>query len=249
MRPRAIIVEDELLLRHQIESLLGEVWPQLDIVDSVGDGGSGLAAFERHRPDLLFLDVEMPELSGLEVARRASGRCHIVFVTAYAQHALAAFDAGAVDYVLKPISLDRLSLACARVRERLSSPPVPMERLLDQLAARLSMARGHLRWITAARGAAIRLITVEEVCFFQADSKYTLVACTDGDALINTPLRELLEQLDPAMFWQIHRGTIVNALAVDSVGRDADGRPVVHLKGRPETLRVSQTFAYRFRQM
>ncbi len=249
MSTRAIIVEDELLLRHQIEDMLAEVWPQLQVLDSVGDGSSGMAAFEQHRPDLLFLDVEMPGMSGLELARRVGGRCHIVFITAYGQHAVAAFDAGAVDYVLKPIDTERLALACARVRERLAGPPQPLQHVLDQLAARIGQAQSHLRWITAARGAAIRLITVEQVCYFQADTKYTRVACADGESLIHTPLRELLEQLDPAMFWQVHRSTIVNAMAVDSVVRDGDGRLLLRVKGRPETLRVSQTFASRFRQM
>ena len=249
MNPTAVVVEDELLLRHQLEEMLAEAWPQLVIVDSVGDGVRGLAALEKHKPDVMFLDVEMPEMSGLELARRIGGRCHIAFLTAYSQYAVAAFEAGAVDYVLKPLAAERLALTCERLRQRLGSAPAALDQVLDQLAARMQQARSHLRWITAARGANVRLITVDEICYFQADTKYTRVVTPDSESLIHTPLRELLEQLDPAMFWQIHRSTIVNALAIDSVGRDANGYHLVRLKQRPEALRVSTQFNYRFKQM
>jgi DNA-binding LytR/AlgR family response regulator len=249
MKPTAILVEDEPLLRHQLEELLARHWPELQIVASVGDGAQALQAFQRHRPDLMFLDVEMPELSGLEVARAVSGRCHVAFVTAYSEYAVAAFEAGAVDYLLKPIDEERLVTACARLRERLASQPAAFDHVLAELAARIAEKKSYLRWITAARGANVRLITVDEVCYFEADTKYTRVVMGDGDALINTPLKDLLEQLDPAAFWQIHRSTIVNAQAIESVGRDATGHLLVRLKDRAETLRVSQPFAYRFRQM
>jgi DNA-binding LytR/AlgR family response regulator len=209
----------------------------------------GLAALERQRPDVLFLDIEMPGMSGIEVARQASGRCHVVFVTAYTQYALAAFDAGAVDYVLKPFNEKRLALAVARVKERLNTRPAQLDQLLTELAARVAAARPYLRWITAARGANVRLITVEDISYFQSDTKYTRAVCTGSEALIHTPLKELIDQLDPAMFWQIHRSTIVNVNAIDSVARDVTGHVIVRLKGRDETLRVSQPFAYLFRQM
>jgi DNA-binding LytR/AlgR family response regulator len=183
------------------------------------------------------------------VARHASGRCHVVFVTAYSQYAVAAFDAGAVDYVLKPFNAERLAVACARLQERLGSRPAQLDHLLDQLAARVAQARPYLRWITAARGANVRLITTEEIQYLQSDTKYTRVVTAAGESLIHTPLKDLLEQLDPAVFWQIHRSTIVNAQAIESVGRDAPGHVFVRLKGRDETLRVSQQFAFRFRQM
>ena len=249
MNARAIIVEDEAVLRVQLEELLGTVWPDLDVVASAEDGMQALAALERQRPDVLFLDIEMPGMSGIEVARKASGRCHVVFVTAYTQYALAAFDAGAVDYVLKPFNEQRLTLAVARVKERLNTRPAQLDQLLTELAARVAAARPYLRWITAARGANVRLITVEDICYFQSDTKYTRAVCTGSEALIHTPLKELLDQLDPAMFWQIHRSTIVNVNAIDSVARDVTGHVMVRLKGRDETLRVSQPFAYLFRQM
>ena len=188
-------------------------------------------------------------MSGLEVAREASGRCHVVFVTAYAQYAVTAFDAGAVDYVLKPFNEQRLALAVARVQQRLNQQPARLDHLLTELASRIAQARPFLRWITAARGANVRLITVEDICYFQSDTKYTRAVTTDGESLISTPLKELLEQLDPAVFWQIHRSTLVNVNAIDSVSRDVTGHVIVRLKGRNETLRVSQPFALLFRQM
>jgi len=249
MKARAVIVEDEEVLRGQLEELLAMVWPELDIVASAEDGVQGLAALERHHPNVLFLDIEMPGLSGLEVARVASGRCHVVFVTAYSRYAVAAFDAGAVDYVLKPFNEQRLALAVARVQQRLNSRPAQLDQLLTELAARVAAARPYLRWITAARGANVRLITVDDICYFQSDTKYTRAVTADTESLIHTPLKELIDQLDPAMFWQIHRSTIVNVNAIDSVGRDVTGHVIVRLKGRNETLRVSQPFAYLFRQM
>jgi DNA-binding LytR/AlgR family response regulator len=249
MKARAIVVEDELTLRQQLEELLARIWPELEIVASVGDGLQAVAALQKLRPDLMFLDVEMPEMSGIDVARHASGQCHVAFVTAYSSYATQAFDAGAVDYVLKPISEERLAMACRRLQERLQSAPADLEHVLAQLAARVAKAKPYLRWITASRGANVRMITIEEVSYFQADTKFTLVALASGDSLIHIPIRDLLEQLDPQMFWQIHRSTIVNVQEIDSIGRDAADHVIVRLKNRSETLRVSQPFAYRFRQM
>jgi DNA-binding LytR/AlgR family response regulator len=249
MNARAVLVEDEVTLRQQLEELLATVWPELEIVASVGDGVQALAALEQHRPDLMFLDVEMPEMSGIDVARHASARCHVAFVTAYSSYATQAFDAGAVDYVLKPISRERLATACKRLQERLASVPADLEQVLAQLAARVAKAKPYLRWITASRGANVRMITIEEVCYFQADTKYTLVALADGESLIHIAIRDLLEQLDPQAFWQIHRSTIVNVQEIETIGRDATGHVEVRMKHRAEPLRVSQQFAYRFRQM
>jgi DNA-binding LytR/AlgR family response regulator len=249
MKARAILVEDEVTLREQVEELLADIWPELEIVASVGDGVKALAALEQHRPELMFLDVEMPEMSGIEVARQASGKCHVAFVTAYSSYATQAFDAGAIDYVLKPVNRERLAIACKRIQERLASTPGDLEQVLAILAARVAKAKPYLRWITASRGTNIRMITIEEVCYFQADTKYTLVALADGESLIHVAIRDLLEQLDPQMFWQIHRSTIVNVQEIETIGRDATGHVIVRMKRRQETLRVSQQFAYRFRQM
>jgi len=248
-RTRAIVVEDEELLRSQLEELLAESWPELDVVASAEDGDSGLEALQRHRPDVMFLDIEMPGMTGLDLAREASGRCHVVFVTAYTQYAVAAFDAGAVDYVLKPFDEKRLARAVSRVRERLNAQPATLDGVLTELAAQVARAHPYLRWITVARGASVRLITVDEIVYVQSDGRYTRAVTADSESLIRTPLKDLLPSLDPAQFWQIHRSTIVNVNAIDSVAHDAYGHLEVRLKQRAEALRVSQPFAHLFRQM
>jgi len=248
-RTRAIVVEDEELLRNQLEEMLAQSWPELDVVASAEDGDSGLEALQRHRPDVMFLDIEMPGMTGLDLAREASGRCHVVFVTAYTQYAVAAFDAGAVDYVLKPFDEKRLARAVSRVRERLNARPATLDGVLTELAAQVARAHPYLRWITVARGASLRLITVEEVVYFQSDGRYTRAVTADSESLIRTPLKDLLQSLDPALFWQVHRSTIVNLNAIDTVARDAYGHMEVRLKQRPESLRVSQPFSHLFRQM
>jgi DNA-binding LytR/AlgR family response regulator len=191
----------------------------------------------------------MPEMSGLEVARRASGRCHVAFVTAYSDYAIDAFDAGAVDYVMKPVDPQRLEVLCGRLQQRLASAPVRLEGVLAQLASRLARGPEYLRWITASRGQQVVLVTVDEVCFFQSDAKYTRVVTREHEYLIGTTVKDLLQQLDPVSFWQVHRSTIVNAQCVESVMRDGAGHLELRIKGRPERLRVSQPFAGRFRQM
>ena len=249
MNPTALLVEDELLLRDQLREMLRVAWPELNVVGSVGDGVRAIAALDHLQPDVMFLDVEMPEMSGLEVARRASGRCHVAFVTAYSDYALQAFDAGAVDYVLKPVDPQRLELVCRRLRDRLAFAPARLDKVLTQLAARIAHGPEYLRWITASHGQQVVLVTVDEVCYFQSDAKYTRVATRDHDYLINTPIKDLLQQLDPVSFWQVHRASIVNAQAVEAVSRDSTGHLELRLKGRSESLRVSQPFASRFRQM
>jgi DNA-binding LytR/AlgR family response regulator len=245
-RYAAVVAEDEPVLREQLTEALVAEWPELDIVAVSENGSQAVAALEQYRPDVLFLDIEMPGTSGLEVARRASGRCHVVFVTAYDQYAVAAFEEGALDYLMKPIDRSRLAAACERVRRRLGEPPRHLEELVQVLARR---ARPHLRWINASQGNEVRLITVEEVCYFQSDTKYTRVVTAVQESLIRKPLKDLLEELDPSLFWQIHRSTIVNVNAIAGVSRGITGQLVVRLKGRRETLAVSQPFAHRFRQM
>ena len=191
----------------------------------------------------------MPGLSGLEVAKVASNRCHVVFVTGYDQYALAAFEHGAVDYLMKPVTAERLSTACERVRERLTTTPANLDALVQQLAAAATSRREYLRWINVESGVNVRLVTVEEICYLQADTKYTRLVTADREALIRIPLKELLDKLDPAEFWQIHRATIVNVNAIAEVSRNSRGHPMLHLKRRSETLTVSQPFAHLFRQM
>jgi len=247
--PTAVIAEDEPVLRGQLVELLGAVWPELEVEASAGDGLQAMRALQAHRPDVLFLDIEMPGLTGLEIARHASGRCHVVFVTAYDHYAVSAFETGAVDYVMKPLNAARLATACERVKKRLSSAPGNLEGLLALLAKRAACSQPYLRWINASQGDDVRLITVDEICYFQSDAKYTRAVTAEGEALIRKSLKELLDELDPSLFWQIHRSTIINVNAIAGVSRNLGGQLVVKLKNRSETLPVSQPFAHLFRQM
>jgi DNA-binding LytR/AlgR family response regulator len=248
-RPTAVIAEDEPLLRSQLKESLASVWPELAVVAEAQDGLQAMRALRECSPDVLFLDIQMPGASGMEVAQQASGRQHVVFVTAYDQYAIAAFEEGAVDYLMKPLDPARLAKACERIKARLARPPADLQALLAALAGRMGRTPSHLRWINASVGADVKLITVDEICYFQADSKYTRAVTAEGESLIRKSLKELLQELDPAVFWQIHRSTIVNVNAIGSVSRDFAGRLLVKLKARKETLPVSQPFAHLFRQM
>jgi DNA-binding LytR/AlgR family response regulator len=252
MSTTAIIAEDEATLRGQLVEQLGQLWPELNIVGEAADGVQALRLLDEQRPEVMFLDIQMPGATGLEVARQASGRCHVVFVTAYDQHAVAAFDQGAVDYVLKPVSAARLFTAVSRLKQRLGTPPARLDATLNGLQGAgvpPAPARQYLRWINASVGQNLKLITVDEISYFQADNKYTRVVTAEGEALIRKPLKELVEELDPNQFWQIHRSTLVNASSIAGVTRDFRGRMLVKLKSRPETLLVSDSYTHRFRQM
>ena len=244
----AILAEDEPLLRDELRQLLEQLWPQLQVVAEAEDGLEALHALEAQRPQVLFLDIQMPGLSGLDVARAASGRCHVVFVTAYERYAVAAFEQGAVDYLLKPFSPARLASAVARLQERLNSMPAQLDGLLRTLAEG-APKRSYLRWINAAQGRDVRLVTTEEICYFRSCSKYTELVTAEGATLIRKTIRELLDELDPDVFWPIHRGVVVNANAIAAVHRKLNGQLEVRLKARPETLPVSEACAWRFRQM
>ncbi len=249
MNPKAILAEDESLLRDQLSELLAAAWPELEIVALAEDGRQAIRAMDENIPDVLFLDIQMPEASGLEVARLASGRCHVVFVTAYDQYAVDAFEQGAVDYVMKPLSGARIATAVQRVKERLTTAPPNLNGLLDNLANPPRRSGQYLRWINASRGEDVQLITIEEVRYFQSDTKYTRVVTAKREGLIRKTIKELIDELDPSMFWQMHRATIVNLNAVESVGRDLKGHVVLRLKDRKELLSVSQPYAHLFRQM
>lgn len=244
----AVIAEDEPVIRCELKEHLTRLWPGLHIAAEAEDGIEALDALDRHRPEVIFLDIEMPGLSGLEVARAASGRCHVVFVTAFNQHAVAAFEQGAVDYVMKPFSAVRLATAVARVRSRLGAAPQRMNNVLQSLAEQ-APKKPYLRWINASQGQNVRLITTEEISYFKADNKYTLVVTADLEALIRKPIKELIEELDPEVFWPVHRGVVVNVNAIALVHRKFNGQFDLQLKSRTETLAVSEPFAYRFRQM
>jgi DNA-binding LytR/AlgR family response regulator len=248
-RPTAVIAEDEPLLRGELKDALAELWPEVDIRAEAENGIEAIRALEMHEPDVLFLDIQMPGLTGLDVARVASGRCHVVFVTAYDHYAVAAFDQGAVDYVMKPFLPARLATAIARVRERMKGAPANLEGLLKTLVERSRRAGQFLRWISVAQGKTVRLITTDEICYFQADNKYTMMVTASSQSLINKTIKELVGELDPEVFLQIHRGTVVNVNAIAAVHRDLHGRLEIRLKQRNETLQVSASFAHLFKQM
>ena len=254
---KCVVAEDEDLLREELLSQLSQAWPELEVVAACADGGTALEAIEAHQPEVAFLDIRMPGLTGLEVAAataEASPRTQVVFVTAYNQYAVDAFDRGAVDYLLKPIVPERLAAAVKRLKTRIETPGAGTQ----ALAAVIEQLRGHLpaaskgpplAWITASAGKETRLILVDDVAYFQADSKYTVVMTAEGEALVRKPIRELLDVLDPALFKQIHRSTIVNMKAIAAVTRDDSGRGTIRLKNRPETLPVSLTYMPLFRNM
>jgi DNA-binding LytR/AlgR family response regulator len=243
----ALIAEDEPLLRAQLKARLAQAWPELVIAAEAANGAEALELFAVHQPDIAFLDIRMPVRTGLDVARALAGRCHVVFVTAYDEYAVAAFEEGAVDYVLKPPTAERLAKVVARLKARLASAPLDLAAVIARLAA--PEAGGALRWIRASLGTGMRLIAIDEVLYFQAEDKYTKVVTGDAEALIKKPIRELYEALDPQAFWQIHRGTIVSLRAIARVERDGRDQPVILLKDRPEKLTVSRTFAPRFKAM
>ena len=253
---RAIIADDERLMREQLRARLSEVWPELEIVAEAKNGEEAVAAVEQFAPDLAFLDIRMPGMTGIEAAKSIGDACHVVFITAYNEYAVDAFEQGAVDYVLKPAERERLELTIARLKKRLGQRPSDLRELLGKLAARLENAdrgadstSGPLQWIQASVGQQLKLIPVADILFFTSDEKYTRVQTETFEALIRKPIKELVEELDPKKFWQIHRSTIVNAQAISAVTRDLRGRQLVQVKGRPDKLEVSRNYTHLFKQM
>ncbi|MCB1994909.1 LytR/AlgR family response regulator transcription factor [Rubrivivax albus] len=251
----AIVADDEDLPRAELVRMLGQAWPALQIVAECEHGPAAIEALDTHRPDIAFLDIRMPGRSGLDVARAASGRCHVVFTTAYDSHAVEAFEAGAVDYLLKPIDAARLAQAVQRLQARLGgAAPVPdLDAVVDQLALRLqgraAAEAPPLRWISASAGDIVKLFAIDEVLFFQSDEKYTRVVTAGDEAHVRKPLRELMTGLDAERWWQVHRGVVVRADRIAGAVRDDMGRITLHLKDHAETLPVSQAYAWRFKPM
>ncbi|GAB3416322.1 LytTR family DNA-binding domain-containing protein [Massilia agilis] len=249
--PTAIIADDEDLQRRDLQRLLALAWPELEIVASCEDGSEALDAIARLRPDVAFLDIRMPGASGLEVAGASGGGCRTVFTTAYNSHAIEAFDLGAVDYLLKPIIPERLAQTVARLREQTGRSPDSADLLramaeLDQ-HLRAAARKQRIRWISATSGNTIKVIAIDEVLFFESDTRYTRVVSATDEGLIRKPLKELQAGLDPDQFWQIHRGTLVAVRAIRRARRDDLGNITVDLRDHPEQLKVSQTYTWRFR--
>jgi DNA-binding LytR/AlgR family response regulator len=265
VKPTAVIAEDEPLLAEALRAELAAAWPELQVAQTVGDGAAAVAAALRHRPDVLFFDIRMPGQGGLEAAADLADAWPadapfpaLVFVTAYDQYALQAFEAQAIDYVLKPVQPARLRKTVDKLRQllaRRAPQDGALEATLGQLR-HLLQAGGPvpapqplLKVIQAGVGTSIRMVPVDQVVFFEAADKYVRVLTQDGEVLVRTPLKELLPQLDPQLFWQVHRGTVVRATAIESVQRDEAGRLHLALRGRSERLPVSRLYAHLFKAM
>jgi DNA-binding LytR/AlgR family response regulator len=261
VHPTALIADDEPLLREALRRQLAIVWPELEIVAEARNGREAVRLFDQRQPDICFLDVQMPGLSGVDAANHVGRRAHLVFVTAYDHYAVQAFAQGALDYLLKPVEQARLADTVSRLKERLQSsrPAINTEQLLRQLTEQLAnLQRGGgrreaLRWIRAQAGKTVRLIAVDDVDYLRSDAKYTLVAWRDAgrpaEAVVRTPLKDLLEQLDPDQFAQVHRSVVVNLRAISHVKRHDNETAEIHLKGRNDVLPVSRNYVHLFRQM
>jgi DNA-binding LytR/AlgR family response regulator len=251
--PTAVVADDERLMREQIVARLKDAWPELAIVGEAANGREAVALARSREPDIVFLDIRMPEMNGLEAAQALAGLAHVVFVTAYDEYAVSAFESGAVDYLLKPADPQRVALTCQRLRERLQHKPDPMSELLAELSQKLAggalRQRDHLRWVQASVGTTLRMIPTGDILFFRAEDKYTRVQTEGFEALIRKPIKELVEELDPEEFWQIHRSIVVRVDAVEQVSRDFRGHQVVQVRGRAEKLEVSRSFSHLFKQM
>src|SRR5438552_16042333 len=251
--PTAVIADDERLMREQIVDRLKEAWPELSIVGEASNGREAIDIVRTLEPDIVFLDISMPGMDGIQAAQALAGKAHVVFVTAHDQYAISAFEHGAVDYLLKPAEPERVALTCQRLRERLKQAPDPMNDLLAQLSQRLGAEglkpREYIRRVQASVGANIRMIPTSEILFFRAEDKYTRVQTPRFEALIRKPIKDLIDELDPDEFWQIHRTTVVRVDAVAQVSRNFRGKHIVHRKGSDQKLEVSRTFSHLFKQM
>lgn len=248
----ALIADDEEAMRAQLRTRLAAAWPELKIVAEAANGVEAVALAKEHQPDIAFLDIRMPGMTGIEAARELYNRCHIVFATAYDQYALDAFEQGAMDYLLKPVSPERLATTCERLRQRIASAPKDIGAQLAQLTEALkggAEKKSYLRWIQAQVGGSLRMVSTREVLFFQSDEKYTLVQTATAELLIRKTLKELEAELDPDEFWRIHRSTLVRVDAIASVSRDDRGRQMLKVRGWPGELEVSRNHAQLFQQM
>jgi DNA-binding LytR/AlgR family response regulator len=256
----ALIADDEPLLRDALRRQLAKAWPELEVVAEARNGREAVRLFDERHPDICFLDVHMPGLSGVDAANHIGRRAHLVFVTAYDHYAVQAFAQGALDYLLKPVEEARLVETVNRLKERLQSsrPAVNTEQLLRQLSAQLAALTGGaklkvLQWIRAQSGKTVRLIAIDDVDYLRSDAKYTLVAWRDGgkpaEAVVRMPLKDLLEQLDSERFAQVHRSVVVNLHAISHVKRHDNETAEIHLKGRDDVLPVSRRYVPLFGQM
>lgn len=277
MKLTAILADDEELVRDLLKARLAQVWPELEIVAQASDGQEAIEMVAQYAPTFAFLDIRMPEKTGLQVAQIISERCHVVFLTAYDEYAVEAFERGAIDYMLKPVTIDRLQTTVERLKKRMAQQPVDLSQLFAQIEAQRGMpvpavsvsaaplgrqstnqseqasdakaAPEKLRWIQASVGRELRVISVDDVVYFEADEKYVVVHTRDAEAVIRTPLKELVDGLDEELFWPVHRATIVNVRMIEAVEKDVLGRLSIRLRGMQRKLPVSRTHASRFKGM
>jgi DNA-binding LytR/AlgR family response regulator len=252
LKARALIADDEVRLAEHLRARLAELWPELEVLPLAANGVEALRAINEDEPDVAFLDIRMPGLTGLELAGRIDTNTHVVFVTAFDQYAVEAFDRDAVDYLLKPVGDERLAKCIERLQRKLAGAEEPpaLDAVLARLAAALpGAASGRLRWVRALKGEVVQQIAVDDVLYFQASDKYTCVYTREGESLIRMPLAELAAQLDPELFWQVHRSTLVNMNEVASTRRDLGGRVFVRLRDGATELAVSRAYAHLFKQM
>lgn len=267
--PTAVLADDEELVRGLLKSRLQQVWPELQIVGEASDGQEAVEMVAQFAPAIAFLDIRMPEKTGLQVAKLISERTHVVFLTAYDEYAFEAFEKGAVDYLLKPVTVERLEATVVRLKKRLAQKPVDLAELLAQIEAGRNVtlaaprdddegvmpevqgaSRGPaLRWIQASVGRELRIFSIDDVIYFEADEKYVVVHTREGEAVIRTPLKELIDGLDPEYFWPVHRATIVNVRMIEAVEKDVLGRAHIRLRGIEKKLPVSRTYTSRFKGM
>ncbi|MBU1424008.1 MAG: LytTR family DNA-binding domain-containing protein [Gammaproteobacteria bacterium] len=245
---KAIIADDEQHLAEDLQRRLAQLWPELQIVAVLHDGMAAAQALQEIKPDIAFLDIRMPGQSGLDAARAAAADCRVVFVTAFDDHAVQAFEQAAVDYLLKPVSDERLARCVERLQQHSIAAPDALLARLQHLLATQNKPE-FLRWLRIQVGQSVRMVAVEEVCYFQSADKYTTVLTRDAELLLRTPLKDLIAQLDPEQFWQVHRGTIVNAKQIVSAHHDLLGKVTLTLRDRPEKVAVSRSYAQLFRQM
>lgn len=256
-RPTALIADDEPLLRESLQRLLANAWPELQVVAQARNGREAIDLFDEHKPDVCFLDVQMPGKTGVEAAQHIGRRAHVVFVTAFVEYAIQAFDHGALDYLVKPVEPRRLADTVSRLKERVNSaqPALNTDELIQKLAAKLNPnASKTLKWVRASVGSTVRLIAVEDIDYLKSDEKYTVVAYRDDagrpqDALVRMPLKDLLPQLDADQFTQVHRAVVVNLSAITHVKRGENETADISLKGRAETLPVSRSYLHLLKQM
>jgi DNA-binding LytR/AlgR family response regulator len=245
----ALIAEDEPLLRAELRESLAALWPELQVCAETGDGAATLLALERHKPTVLFLDIHMPGLTGLEIAEQVGGRAHVVFVTAFTEHATTAFEQGALDYVVKPFSIARLAKTVKRLKERVRTVPADLSGIVEALRAAVPDEAKYVRWLTVPHGRELRVVTTEEICYLRAANKYTSLFTANGEYLLTSTLKAMREKLEPRTFWQIHRSFVVIVAAIQTIHRTFHGSFEVQLKQRRELLPVSEAYSHLFRQL